>query len=154
MILSEIGEIARSEWLKTPEIRPDMNLKLDEFVIMPNHIHGIIQIGNNEYNTFDEKDYLDCGGRRDAMHGVSTSDTDGGLLQKRNNKPGPQRKNLSSIIRGFKSAVTTDARMINSDFGWQPRFYDSLIRDEESLNNIRRYIKENPRKWKIDELNP
>ena len=50
MILSEIGEIAKREWLKSPEIRPDMNLTLDEYIIMPNHIHGIIQIGRNSFN--------------------------------------------------------------------------------------------------------
>ena len=88
------------------------------------------------------------------MHDVSTSETDGESLQKGNNKSGPQRKNLSSIIRGFKSAVTTKARMINADFGWQSGFYERIIRDEGSLNNKRRYIIENPGKWTIDELNP
>ena len=49
--LSEIGKIVQTEWLKTPEIRPDMNLKLGEFVVMPNHFHAIIQIGENEFNS-------------------------------------------------------------------------------------------------------
>ena len=49
MVLSEIGKIANTEWLKTLEIRPDMNLTLEEYIIMPNHIHGIIRIGKNEY---------------------------------------------------------------------------------------------------------
>lgn len=51
MILSEIGKIVESEWLKTPEIRPDMNIVLDEFRVMPNHFHAIIIIGENRYNT-------------------------------------------------------------------------------------------------------
>ena len=80
------------------------------------------------------------------MHGVSTTGTI--------DKSGPQRKNLSSIIRGFKSAVTIDIRKINSDFGWQPRFHDHLIRDNKSLNNIRQYIRDNPKNWADDELNP
>ena len=42
MVLNAVGEIARGEWYKTPELRPDMNLTLVEFVVMPNHIHGII----------------------------------------------------------------------------------------------------------------
>ncbi|MBK7626901.1 MAG: hypothetical protein IPJ16_06825 [Bacteroidales bacterium] len=50
MHFSEIGEIVLNEWLKTPVIRPDMNIYLDEFVLMPNHFHGIILIGNNEFN--------------------------------------------------------------------------------------------------------
>ncbi|MDZ7613734.1 MAG: transposase [Flavobacteriaceae bacterium] len=48
---TEIGKIAHSEWYKSLELRPDMNLELGEFVVMPNHIHGIIMIGANEYNT-------------------------------------------------------------------------------------------------------
>ena len=48
---SEIGQVTREEWFKTPGLRPDMNLELSEFVVMPNHIHGIIIIGVNEYNS-------------------------------------------------------------------------------------------------------
>jgi len=48
--LSKIGEIAQTEWLKTFEMRPDMNLQMDEYVIMPNHFHTIIGIGENQYN--------------------------------------------------------------------------------------------------------
>ena len=50
MQLSELGKIAETEWIKTIELRPDMNLELGEFVVMPNHLHGIILIGKNEYN--------------------------------------------------------------------------------------------------------
>jgi hypothetical protein len=50
MILSDIGRVAEEEWLKTPDIRPDMNLTLDSYCIMPNHVHGIIIIGENRYN--------------------------------------------------------------------------------------------------------
>lgn len=148
-----MGEIAKSEWLKSPEIRPDMNLDLGEYVIMPNHIHGIIRIGENEYNQFDDKNIVNYDCRRAAMHGGSTSFIKDGLIRKGKGKTGPQRKNISSIIRGFKSAVTKEVRMINSDFGWQSRFYDCIIRDVESLNNIRRYINNNPKNWTIDEFN-
>ena len=76
--------------------------------------------------------------------------------------PGPQRKNLSSIMRGFKSAVTLNARQINPDFAWQDRFHslsriefgNHLIRDEETLNKIRNYIKTNPMNWNKDRFNP
>jgi len=86
MQLFEIGRIAKNEWLKTLEIRPDMNLLLDEFVVMPNHFHAIIIIGENEYNTQrdGQRDSQPDGQRdmqrdtqrdaqcRDAMHCVST----------------------------------------------------------------------------------
>ena len=66
---TEIGKIAETEWFKSSELRPDMNLELGEFIVMPNHIHGIICIGENEYNRDERR------GRRDAMHGVSTNNS-------------------------------------------------------------------------------
>ena len=151
MIQSTLGKLVEQEWLKSPEIRPDMNLELGEFMVMPNHFHGIIFIGNNEFN------------RRDAMHRVSTktntntnTDTDmdfrdamhrvstDGVFK---NEFGPQSKNLASIIRGFKSAVTVRARKINPEFGWQSRFHDHIIRNQKSYETISQYIIDNPKKW-------
>ena len=134
MAYSNIGTIVEQEWVKTPEIRPDMNLELGEFVVMPNHFHGIIFIGNNEFN---------C---KNDMLGVSTDD-----IYK--NEFGPQSKNLSSIIRGFKSAVTVQAKKINPDFGWQSRFHDHIIRNPKSYDVISQYIIDNPKKWIDDEFN-
>lgn len=72
MRLNELGKIAEQEWLKTPSIRPDMNLELGEFIVMPNHFHGIIYIGNNKYNSPHQDDGDDRRDGRDAMHDVST----------------------------------------------------------------------------------
>jgi putative transposase len=135
---TEIGQIAHSEWYKTIELRPDMNLELGEFVVMPNHIHGIVIIGANEYNTPDSQ-------RRDAMHCVS-KDTE------YKNQFAPQSKNLSSIIRGYKSAVTTYARKNNIDFNWQPRFHDHIIRSMDDYYKISNYIINNPAKWIEDKF--
>lgn len=137
MVQSEIGLVAHNEWYKTPELRPDMNLKLGEFVVMPNHIHGIIMIGKNEYNG----DWY-C---RDAMHRASTIP-----ITKNKNKFGPQSKNLASILRGYKSAVTTYARKNNIEFDWQSLFYDHIIRSAEAYHRISNYIKNNPAKWVED----
>ena len=131
MILNEIGKIAQTEWIKTFEMRPDMNLVMGEFVVMPNHFHAIIGIGKNQYN---------CG--RDAMHSVSTKNTN---ITK--NRFGPQSKNLASIIRGYKIGVTKHARMINPHFAWQSGFYDCIIRDNGSFQRISQYIINNPLKW-------
>lgn len=138
--LSSIGIIVEQEWIKTPEIRPDMNLELGEFVVMPNHFHGIIFIGNNEYNGGDVMH------GRDAMHRVSTD----GIYK---NEFGSQSKNLASILRGFKSAVTVQARKINPEFGWQSGFHDSIIRNPKSYDVISQYIIDNPKKWVDDEFN-
>lgn len=163
MQLSEIGEIIESEWLKTFEMRPDMNLEMDEYVVMPNHFHAIIIIGENRYNTHCDdamphngampcRDAMHCVStptRTDAMHCVSTIPT----TQPKTNKFGPQSKNLSSVIRGFKIGVTKNARKIDPHFEWQPRFYDHIIRNSKSLENIQHYIFNNPLKWKDDEYN-
>ena len=113
--------MAESEWLKTPDLRPDMNLILDKYVVMPDHFHAIIIIGPNNYNR---------GGGKPV----------GGAF-------GPQRKNLASVVRGFKSAVTTYSRKNNINFGWQERFYDRIIRDDQEFTRIARYIETNPADW-------
>jgi len=147
MDLSEIGKIAQTEWLKTPEIRPDMNLELGSSMLMPNHFHGIITIGENEYNT----PMTDDG--RDAMHRVSTTTTTATITDTTyKNAFAPQSKNLASIIRGFKSAVTKTARQIHADFVWQSRFHDHIIRDEKSFYTISEYIQNNPLKWADDKF--
>jgi len=64
-----------------------------------------------------------------------------------------QGKNtVSSIIGGYESAVTKHANRLGSDFAWQSRFYDHIIRDKISFDNISNYIKNNPKKWREDEL--
>ncbi|MCC4213884.1 transposase [Leeuwenhoekiella parthenopeia] len=126
MELSDIGKIAEQEWLKTFEMRPDMNLWMGEFVVMPDHFHAVIGIGKNEFNT------------------QNTS---------RPNKFGPQSKNLASIIRGFKIGVTTNARKTNPDFAWQSLYHDRIIRNEKSHLAISNYIENNVRNWKKDKLN-
>jgi REP element-mobilizing transposase RayT len=68
------------------------------------------------------------------------------------NQFGPQRKNLASIVRGFKSAVTTFARKNDIEFGWQPNYYEHIIRNENEYYRIKNYIKNNPKKWAEDKL--
>jgi REP element-mobilizing transposase RayT len=128
MQLSEIGKIVEIEWLKTIDLRPDMNLTLGEYAIMPNHFHCIIVIGKNQYNTH--------------------------MTQQRQqpNKFGPQSKNLASLIRGFKIGVTTNAKKIHAVFAWQTRFYDHIIRDIEEYERIADYILNNPVHWQNDEF--
>ena len=319
MHLSEIGKIAHEEWFKTLEIRKDMNLQLHEFVVMPNHIHGIIEIGDNDYNNgnrnrddgrdamlgvshtednfdvtknigndegfvrdgeekhriftksdivnrdngkdamcgvshkdrnfdinknvgneddvvrdgdvkhrvFTKNDIVNRNDSRDAMHGVSHTDDNfdvtknieneddfvrcgdakhrvftksdivnldnsrdamrGVSHKDRNfditnnvkneddyirdgdakhrvstegieNNPNTeykntfssQSKNIASIMRGFKSSVTINARRVDDDFSWQTRFHDHVIRNVNSYLRISNYIITNPESWKED----
>jgi putative transposase len=138
MYLSEIGMITEMEWMKTFELRPDMNLYQGDFVVMPNHFLAIVGIGENEFNTHNDTT------RRDAMHCVPTNTPQ--------NQFGPQSKNLSSIVRGFKSSVTVTARKINSDFQWQSRFHDHIIRNDQSFQNISNYIINNAANWQDDKF--
>ncbi len=130
MKLSEIGKCASDCWSAIPEHFPFV--ELGEFVIMPNHVHGVIiinkEIEPNLNNEFEKPI----------------------VTEFYRNKFGPQSKNVASIIRGFKVGVTISSRIINSDFYWQPRFHDHIIRDSRAFINIRNYIIQNPKKWKDD----
>jgi putative transposase len=177
MMHTEIGKIAEQEWIKTIEIRPDMNLSIGDFVVMPNHFHAILFIGENKYNRMDDDggNNGDWGGCRDARHGFSTtaspttttSPTPTTMASTPTppatppinttdncaNHFGPQSKNLASIIRGFKSAVTTYARKNNIPFDWQERYHDHIIRNESEYNRIAHYIQNNIAQWGNDKFN-
>jgi REP element-mobilizing transposase RayT len=184
---TEIGKIAESEWYKSLEMRPDMNLNIGEFIVMPNHIHGIIIIGKNEFNSGEMKlnenskspgnwelnanAESNCNSelnanaesnspRTDAMHCVSTQSTPQAMPQstpqstpQSKNTFAPQSKNLASIMRGYKSAVTTYARKNNIKFDWHIRYHDHIIRNGEEFLRISNYIKNNPSKWLDDKFN-
>ena len=167
MQLSEIGKIAETEWIKTIELRADMNLELGEFVVMPNHFHGIIIINENQFNAqrggatdADIRDRDDDRDRRDAMHRVSTHPTPhtpathspATTTNKPVNQFAPQSKNLASIVRGYKSAVTTHARKNDIAFGWQPRYHDHIIRSMDEYHRISNYIINNPAQWQNDKF--
>ena len=66
---------------------------------------------------------------------------------------GAKSRSLSLIIRGFKIGVTKWCRQNNYEFQWQKSFYDHIIRNEKSLDKIRKYIVENPLKWELDRNN-
>lgn len=132
MHYSSIGRAAELEWRKTLLLRPDMHLKLGAFVVMPNHFHAIISIDDNAYNTIPDDVHL--------IHGYH------------NNQFAPQSKNLASILRGFKSAVTTMARITNQTFAWQPRYHDHIIRDDAEYTRIENYINNNIAKWGDDKF--
>jgi REP element-mobilizing transposase RayT len=147
MQLSSIGKMAKTEWIKTIELRPDMNLELGDFVVMPNHFHGIVIIHENRYNSGN--DNIEHNGGRDAMHRVSTTVV---TTTEPANQFTPQSKNLASIIRGYKSAVTTYARKNNISFNWQPRFHDHIIRSTDEYYRISNYIVNNPIQWQKDKF--
>ncbi|NUQ43374.1 MAG: hypothetical protein HUU32_18445 [Calditrichaceae bacterium] len=116
---TEIGQVARENWQKIPEHFPFVIL--DESVIMPNHLHGIL--------FFDKPGYEEW----------------------RKNQFGPQSQNLGSVIRGYKAGVKKYATMNNIEFAWQPRYHDHIIRSVQDLERIRQYIVNNPANWHNDQ---
>jgi REP element-mobilizing transposase RayT len=128
--LSIIGEIVSNEWVKTEQIRK--HVLLDEYIVMPNHLHGIVIIQNHDVET----------------HGHAS------LQTQHKNKFGPQSKNLPAIIRGFKGTTTKQIHNIGfNNFAWQPRYYEHIIRNEKDLNRVREYIRNNPLQWQFDKEN-
>ena len=124
--LNKVGEIVSEEWLKTVDLRKEMKVELHEFVIMPDHFHALISIGINKFNGKD-----------------SFVNEFGNI---KNNDFKPQSNNLGSIVRGFKSAVSTRCKKTDLPFCWQPRYYDVIIRSKGQFENVQRYILDNPRR--------
>lgn len=135
MELSGIGLEATRCWCEIPKHFKFVDL--DEFQIMPNHIHGIIHI--NKIRHVNQQNNV-----------VPTEETQHLASPTTNNKFGPQSQNLGSIIRGYKIGVTKYARENNIEFKWQPRYYDEILRDMKALENVRKYINNNPLNWKND----
>ncbi len=163
MSLSEIGKCLHEQIVKTPEMRADMNLEIPLFVIMPDHVHLIVTIGQNQYNTpvrggaTHGDDATHC---RGAMHCAPTNGatigetnhcapTDGEPM----NKFSPQSKNLASVIRGIKISTTTFARKKQIPFSWQRSFHDRIIRDTAEMNRIAEYIENNVAEWDCETKN-
>ena len=140
MRLSHLGILADVLWY---EIKHHAhNLELGDFVVMPNHVHGIL-ILNNNYNR-------DCDGRDKACLVSTVNNINPNIGQQRFQNQG--KNTISSIIGGYKSAVTKHARRLGYEFAWQPRFYDHIIRNDKSYNYIAEYIKRNPRTWQEDKF--
>jgi len=113
-----IGQIANDNWLKIPEF--SSFVELDDFVVMPDHMHGILFINKPDKNGWEL------------------------------NKFGAQVDNLASAIRGYKSSVTKYAIDNKIEFAWQPKYYDHIIRNEKEYRNVKQYIHDNPKNWLLN----
>jgi REP element-mobilizing transposase RayT len=141
MQLSQVGKIAQKHW---QEISNHFdNVYIDAYVVMPNHIHGIIIIDRPNPTPIVETRYI-----------ASLQP-----LSQPNNKPNEfaplKPGSLQAIIHAYKASVTRWCRKNSNDiFCWQSRFYEHIIRNDGSLNKIREYIINNPIKWSEDKNNP
>ena len=131
MRLNELGQIARNEWFKTAILRPYVELYEDEFIVMPNHVHGIIWIIN---------------------------ETVGAERRSAPTKTIVHPRSLGSVIRAYKSAVTYAANGLHPTGQrgavlWQRNYYEHVIRNEKDLKAKRDYIFSNPLNWENDDEN-
>jgi putative transposase len=147
MHLNEWGQIAHTEWLASQEIRRE--LKLDAFVVMPNHLHGIVWITRAD----------PVGAPNSAPKHAHNRETPVGAHGGAPNSAPLQRppKSLGSFIAGYKTVVTTRINQLRDTPGlpfWQRNYWEHIIRDERSLKRIREYIENNPARWAEDQLHP
>jgi REP-associated tyrosine transposase len=134
MRLNAAGRIVEQFWLAIPIHFPDV--VLDAFVVMPNHVHGIViiidrAVGAKNFSPLPRKD---------------------AEVRTPNRSPS---KTIGSIVRGFKIGVTKWFREgRGAEKVWQRNYYEHIVRDEEALSRIRQYIENNPMQWAHDRENP
>jgi putative transposase len=127
MRLNHCGQTVEDEWEKSARVRNE--IELDAFIIMPNHVHGIIVI----------TDASERATSRSPLH------------------YGPAKRSLGAFVGGFKSAVTKricEVRELPGGLLWQRNYFEHVIRNDESLQRIRQYIHDNPARWEFDRENP
>ena len=173
--LSQIGKIAEQLWIEIPNQFPF--IELGNFVVMPNHVHGILIINkivspsvetrfiaSNNIESLDNKETRFIASNKIESNVVddinddvneetrliaSLPDKNGGFSGDKN----PMLNDtISKIIRWYKGRCSFECRKINSDFGWQSRFYDHIIRNSKSFDIIQNYIFENPMNWEKDKF--
>jgi putative transposase len=134
MQLNDAGQIAQEEWQKSANIRP--NIVLHEFVIMPNHLHGIIEIQSSVGAHCMRPDCI-----QPEQHG---------RVQHRRVQRAPT---VGDIVRGYKSAVTKGIRNLENSPNaqiWQRNYYEHIIRNEAAYLKISEYVQTNPQRWLDD----
>jgi len=139
--LNRVGMVAQREWERLSNRFPAV--QIDSYVIMPNHVHGIIVImGRGTAELFTDKD-------PEILRRAPTP------IREQFGQPVPG--SIPTIIRSYKSAVTYRVNLMRNSGSaqvWQRNYYEHVVRDEAELNHIRRYILNNPLQWEMDRENP
>lgn len=157
MHMNDIGRIVADEWLKTPIIRAE--IELDEWVVMPNHFHGIIVITDaGATNRHVARK------RNTGNHCRADNRPVGRFTGRQSDRPsgrppvaptGPKSKSVGAMMAGFKSSVTGRVNTYRQSPGsevWQRNYWDHIIRNETELDTLRQYIITNPARWEQDSL--
>ncbi len=151
MQLSQMGNFAQSCWFQIPNHFPFV--QLGAFVVMPNHIHGIIIINKSNDGTPNLSSQNLLPPMVETLNFASLPPPpQQQQQQQQTNKFGPQSQNLASIVRGYKIGVTKHSKNTNPDFKWQARYHDHIIRNDAEYQRINDYIETNPLKWENDKF--
>jgi len=150
MRLNNIGRVVKEGWFRSADIRQEVQLFPDEFVVMPNHVHGIIWIINDDD---------DVGATRRVAPTRWVAHRVGATRRVAPTDPprGPASGSIGAIIGQFKSITTKRINALRDMPGapvWQRNYYEHIIRDERSLHRIREYIATNSLRWHLDRENP
>lgn len=138
------GQVAHSIWMEIPAHYPF--IKLGAFVVMPNHIHGIVIIDND--GDGDGGGGGDGDGDGDGRIAINRDST-GGITGRHN----PMlHKNLPRIVRWYKGRVSFECRKTQPEFAWQSRYHDHIIRNDAEYQRIHHYIENNPANWREDKF--
>jgi putative transposase len=146
MAVNKYGRMIWEEWYRSAEIRREV--RLDEFMVMPNHLHGIVVI------TSAEAHGVGAIGRHEIIAIVVGAHGRAPLQHRQLHR---QPRSLGSFVAGFKSATTKRINDLRGTPGvplWQRNYYEHVIRNEEELHRIREYIQTNPLRWELDRENP
>ena len=146
MVLSPEGIVVGQCWNEIPEHFP--NVVLHDFVIMPNHIHGIIEITDAETTGVKHAETPSNVGAKhfSPLHPVHTPQSLASIVSREQIRPTGTSRTVGSIVRGFKIGVTK-----NIGFSpWQRNYYETIIRNDNSYKTIAQYIEQNPAKWEFD----
>ena len=164
MALSDFGKIVDIEWNRSFEIRQE--LILHEYIIMPNHLHAIVEIFKNDEIKNENTDHIENDKDDNANLEIGTEIIipDDGALKIKRNPPVRLPKSISSFIGGFKSAVNTKIddfidehdlqipKYNRQNHFFQPNYHDHIIRNKHEYERIKNYIINNPDKWNQDKL--
>ncbi len=167
MILSNCGVVADLLWFEIKNHAK--NVELGPFIVMPNHIHGILILNGNNVETKNDvspspppfveaRHALPLQMGEQSILGNDSKSGDNSNHSEKNKTIGQQRfqnqgKNtISSIVGSYKSAVSKHCNRLGFNFAWQTNFYEHIIRDGNSFENIQNYIESNVQNWTKDEF--
>ena len=153
MRLNDAGRMVLAEWNMLPERFP--HVVLDAFVVMPNHVHGIVVITNPAPDDTATTAPTIVGA------GLVSAPNDGATTRTTTRTTTRVAPTVGDIVGAFKSRVTVEYIRGVKTSGWPPfrgrlwqrNYYEHIIRHERALNAIRQYIIENPRRWQMDQEN-